>query len=125
MNGTDLPTINIYGNCGEPPRTSVGVYSFPRDIEMIQRRMEDVSKNQTEIVADLAEQGFNLSSSAHLLPVFAHRYVICTSEPDTSVVLSIVAHEVDAIVCADSLQAYLYNPSSCCVRYHHVKLYRA
>jgi hypothetical protein len=26
MNGNDLPTLNIYGSCGEPPRESVGVY---------------------------------------------------------------------------------------------------
>jgi cell wall assembly regulator SMI1 len=27
MNGTDIPTLNVYGYCGEPHRTSVGVYS--------------------------------------------------------------------------------------------------
>ena len=34
MNGTDIPTLNVYGNCGEPHRTSVGVYSYPRDLKM-------------------------------------------------------------------------------------------
>jgi hypothetical protein len=27
MNGTDLPTLNVYGSCGEPHGKSVGVYS--------------------------------------------------------------------------------------------------
>jgi hypothetical protein len=34
MNGTDLPTLNVYGYCGELPRNSVGVYSYPRDVEV-------------------------------------------------------------------------------------------
>ena len=107
MNGTDLPTINVYGSCGEPSRTSVGVYSFPRDVELIMQRIEDVNRNRAGITADLAEQGFDLPRGAHLLPLFGHRYVVCGSDPDTSTVLSVVVHEVDAIVYADSLQKYL------------------
>jgi hypothetical protein len=64
MNGTDLPTINIYGSCGEPERQSVGVYCYPRDIELVQQRMADVRKVRTQVVADLAEQGFGLPDDA-------------------------------------------------------------
>jgi len=42
-----------------------------------------------------------------LVPVFAHRYVVCSSNLDDSVVLSIVVHDTDAIVYANSLREYL------------------
>jgi hypothetical protein len=29
MNGTDLPTLDVYGKSGEPARESVGVCAFP------------------------------------------------------------------------------------------------
>lgn len=35
MNGTDIPTLNVYGMGGEPRRTSVGAYSFPRDLSFV------------------------------------------------------------------------------------------
>jgi hypothetical protein len=34
-NETDLPTLNIYSYCGEPARLWVGVYSYPRDLEIV------------------------------------------------------------------------------------------
>jgi hypothetical protein len=107
MNGTDLPTLNIYGYCGEPPRTSVGVYSYPRDLEIVKQRIEDLRESWDEIVRDLAEQGFNLPAEAKLVPIYAHRYVVCTSNLDCSVVLSIVVHSTDAIVYGKSLEEYL------------------
>lgn len=42
-----------------------------------------------------------------LVPVFQHRYVVCSSNLDDSVVLSIVVHDTDAIVYAHSLKEYL------------------
>jgi hypothetical protein len=107
MNGTDLTTLNVYGSCGEPLRESVGVYSYPRDIETVKARIDDIHASRTEITADLARQGFDLPSEASLVPIFAHRYVVCTGEPNSSVVLSIVVNEVDAIVYGSSLQEYL------------------
>jgi len=37
MNGTGLPTLNVYGHSGERPRQSVGVYSYaaPRDLDIV------------------------------------------------------------------------------------------
>ena len=107
MNGTDLPTLNVYGYCGEPHRKSVGVYSYPRDIELVKRRIEDISGSRAEIASDLAEQGFELLPEAMLVPVFIHRYVVCSSNPEDSVVLSIVVRDTDAIVYANSLKEYL------------------
>ena len=107
MNGTDIPAINVYGNSGEPSRTSVGVYSFPRDIERIVQRIDDVDQNRAEITADLAEQGYELPPNTRLLPFFSHRYVVCGPDTDISTVLSVIAYDVDAIVYATSLQEYL------------------
>lgn len=108
MNGTDLPTVNIFGSSGLPTTTSVGVYSFPDDLDFVKKRIEDVLLYRREIAADLAEQDFELPVSANLLPIYGHRYVLCTSSSDLSIVLSILAQEEpDAIVYADSLQEYL------------------
>jgi len=35
MNGTDLSTLNVYASSGEARRESVGIYSYPRDIEIV------------------------------------------------------------------------------------------
>jgi hypothetical protein len=107
MNGTDLPTINVYGSCGEPHRFSVGVYSFPRDIEPVKEGIEHLRSTLTEIRSDLAQQGFALPLHANLVPIYAHRYLVCSSNPDSSVVLSIVVHATDAVVFGDSLRKYL------------------
>jgi hypothetical protein len=107
MNGTDLPTLNVYAFCGEPHRESVGVYSYPRDIEIVKQRIEHLTSSRADIASDLAEQGFNLQPEANLVPVFAHRYVVCSSNFDSSVILSIVVHDTDAVVYANSLREYL------------------
>jgi len=107
MNGTDIPTLNVYGNCGEPHRTSVGVYSYPRDLDGVKQRIEDVRESRNEITADLGSQGFDLLSEAALVPIYGHRYVVCTSNSDQSVVLSVVVHDTDAIVYGASLKEYL------------------
>ena len=107
MNGTDLATLNIYGSCGEPYRESVGVYSYPRDIGIVERRIEDTRIHRVEIASDLAEQGFELPPEAKLVPIFSHRFVVCTSNLDSSVVLSVVVDSTDAIVYANSLREYL------------------
>ncbi len=107
MNGTDLATLNVYGSCGEPQRESVGVYSYPRDIEPVKARIEHIRANRAEIAADLAGQGFELPAEASLVPVYFHRYLVCTTDLNSSVVLSIVVNATDAIVYGNSLKEYL------------------
>jgi hypothetical protein len=109
MNGTDLATLNVYGSCGEPHRESVGVYSYPRDIEVVKERIEHLRASREEIAADLSGQGFELPIQASLMPFFGHRYVVCTPDVDSSVVLSIVVNSTDAIVYGSSLREYLEN----------------
>jgi hypothetical protein len=89
MNGTDLPTLNVYASCGEPSRQWVGVYSYPRDIHIIRRLSEEVSKNRATLTQTLAEQGFALQPTAALVPIYGHRYLVCAPSLDSSVVLSI------------------------------------
>ncbi len=107
MNGTDLATLNVYGSCGEPQRESVGVYSYPRDIETVNARIEQIRANRAEIAADLAGQGFELPAEASVVPVYSHRYLVCTTDLSSSVVLSIVVNATDAIVYGNSLREYL------------------
>lgn len=104
-NGTDLPTVNVYGSSGVPQSEFVGVYSYPRDLLIVQEMRQDIGKDRGEIAAVLLDQGFELERSANLVPIFSHRYLVCGSDPDKSVVLSIVG--TDAIVYEDSLRTYL------------------
>jgi hypothetical protein len=105
MNGTDLPTLNINGSSGELPQESAGVYSYPRDLEIVQQKIAAIHKNRNGITKVLAEQGLPLPVDAALVPIFSHRYVMCKSNLRRSVVLSI--HGIDAIVYGESLQEYL------------------
>jgi hypothetical protein len=107
LNGTRPATLNIYGNSGNPPRQSVGVYSYPRDMNIIRERIGDIDENRSAITVNLLEQGFHLAQAARLVPIFAHRYLVSTADPESSVVLSIVVNSVDAIVYANSLREYL------------------
>src|SRR2546425_1369536 len=58
MNGTDLPTLNVYASCGEPPREWVGVYSYPRDLEIVRRLSEEVSKDPVGVDENYGERRF-------------------------------------------------------------------
>jgi hypothetical protein len=104
MNGTDKPTLNIYG--GEcAPKESVGVYSYPRDLDHVKQRISEVATNRAGIQEELLDYDFSLSPKARLVPIFAHRYVVCDPDRATSVVLSICG--TDAVVYGDTLQLYL------------------
>ena len=106
MNGTDIPTLNIYGYSGEPSRQSVGVYAYPRDMELVKRRIEEARDWRPEVAATMAEQGFDLAADAGLAPIYIHRFVVCTSDLNSSPVLSIYDGS-DAIVYGSSLKEYL------------------
>ncbi|MFZ0419057.1 MAG: hypothetical protein WAM04_13245 [Candidatus Sulfotelmatobacter sp.] len=106
MNGTDKPTMNVYGHCGEPQRESVGVYSYPRDLEIVNKLIEDTDKERVKLITTLAEQGFDLPRETRLLPIYGHRYLACTANLESSVVLSIAQND-DAVVYGNSLKEYL------------------
>ena len=104
MNGTDLPILNIYGYQHEP-NTSVAVYSYPRDIDLVKNLIEEVREDRVAITNVMMHQRFDLPAESNLVPIFGHRYLICSSDPSQSVVLSIVGE--DAIVYGPSLREYL------------------
>ena len=106
MNGTNLPTHNVYGSSGYPSRKSVGLYSYPEDLEIVQSLIQRVNVDRDALMASLADEGFNLSRADGLVPIYAHRYLVCTADLNRSVVLS-VADAYDAIVYGASLQNYL------------------
>lgn len=106
MNGTDLPTINVYGS-SRPAAHSVGVFSYPRDIDIVRQRMEDIHRHRRAIATNLSDQGLDLPPGVGFAPIFSHRYVVCAPNPETSVILSVVTDGTDAIVYAGSLREYL------------------
>lgn len=108
MNGTDLLTLNVYGCSGEPHRHSLGVYSYPKDLEAVRLRIGDIKAYRSQLTATMAEQGFALAADDSLVPIYIHRYIVCPRGLDTSVVLSI-ADGGDAIVYGNSLEEYLEN----------------
>ena len=97
----------MYGSQGEKHRESVGVYSYPRDLEVLVDRVNTVREHRTAIADDLASQGFDLDDNSGLIPIYSHRYVVSTPNLSSSVVLSIVVNDVDAIVYGDSLEDWL------------------
>jgi hypothetical protein len=107
MNGTDLPTLNVYGSSGHPHEKSPGVYSYPRDLDPVRKRAGDIRENWDEIVRDLGSQGFELISEARVIPVYEHRYLVCAPNLENSIMLSIAVNSVDAMVYANSLEEYL------------------
>lgn len=108
MNGTDLLTLNVYGYSGEQHRHSLGVYSYPKDLEAVQLRIEEVEAYRSQLTATLADQRFALAGQDFLMPICIHRYVVCRTGFDRSAVLSIADGD-DAIVYGNSLEEYLEN----------------
>lgn len=104
MNGTDLPTVNVYGSSGHEPREWVGVYAWPRDLHIVRDYADAVRKERAEITDTLADGGFRLEEDAGLMPVFAHRFLVC-ADPLDGPVLSI--YGTDAIVYGPDLLSYL------------------
>jgi hypothetical protein len=108
MNGTDVPTLNVFGSSGEASREAAGVYTYPRDLGLVQSGAASVSSRlyREVLTRTLAEEGFHLPTNASLVPFYAHRFVVCIPGEANSPVLSIW-DETDAIVYGRSLQDYL------------------
>ena len=106
MNGTDKPAIDIRGNSGENHRFGSGFYSYPRDMEAIQKMIRHAWADASQLRETLLDEGFCLPDDAKLVPIYSHRFVVCSSRLDAGVVLSIWDSS-DAIVYGRSLQEYL------------------
>jgi SMI1-KNR4 cell-wall len=106
MNGTDLATRIVYDWRGAY-RTAVGIYSYPRDLKFVRDEMDMLSQHRAGVTSDLASQGFDLDEDAKLVPIYGHRYIVCTQNLSSSAVVSIVVNDIDAVVYGDSLEDYL------------------
>jgi hypothetical protein len=106
MNGTDTPTLDIRGASGEPHRLGLGFYSFPADLERIRQIIDEVESDRIQLNTTLRDEGFEHSGEARLVPIFAHRSIVCDPASEESVVLSIYS-ATEAIVYGNSLQEYL------------------
>ncbi len=109
INGTDLPMIFAYDLEDEPrltnSATEVGIYSYPRDLQLVQRLMQQLEPDRADIAEVLSDEDFQLEPSDVLVPIYGHRFIVCGSDPNASVVVSIVG--IDAIIYSDSLRNYV------------------
>lgn len=108
INGVDKPQINIYGNDGTPNAYAYMLYSYPRDLEAVKQMISYIEINHVEIPDP--PEGVELKAADKFLPIYSHRYVLCSDDPKQSTVLSI--HGADAIVYGKDLQSYLLNEFS-------------
>lgn len=104
-NGTDTPTLNIYGSSGMPPCEGAGVYAYPRDLALVREYVDVVRPDRAEVAEVLEEQEFTLPPDAGLVPLYGHRYLVCGADPLDGPVLSI--YGTDAIVYGADLLTYM------------------
>jgi hypothetical protein len=97
MNGTDRPALNIYGSSGLQTEESAGVYAFPRDLGDVRERIAWVEEERAGITDVLADQGFELRGVDGLVPIYAHRYLLCRAGDEGT----------DAIIYGTGLLNYL------------------
>lgn len=101
MNGTDRPTINIYGECGEPYAYSSGYYSYPRDLPIVKEKIKWTS-DDFGVTPDFIKE----NRIPRIMPIVDHRFLVmdhCAAAP----VLSM--HGRDSIFYAPSLESFLVN----------------
>lgn len=108
MNGTFYPDETIEPRSTiDSHRKEIGIYSFPKDIELMHQRIHDLELESAfvDIQVVLHESGFELEAGSGFVPIYGHRYIHCSSNPIKSTVLSIVG--TDAIVVGYNLREYL------------------
>lgn len=107
MNGTYYPTGTPDPFAFISRQKAVFIYSYPRDIDLVRQRIEDLDLESSFLYLQnvLRMQNFDLEADAGLVPIYQHRYVVCSSDPATSTVLSIMG--TDAIVYGNDLKEYL------------------
>ncbi len=104
-NGTDLQTVNVYGNDWNKHAYAPGVYSYPRDLEIIKQRIEWLKEDWAATLESLELEKDVLGKNPEFIPFFSHRYILSNGDPDASFVCSI--HGNDAIVYGSNLKEYL------------------
>jgi hypothetical protein len=101
MNGTDNPTINVYGECGEPYRYASGYYSYPRDLNTVRETIKWIHDDFGVTPEHIEE-----SEIPRIMPIVSHRFLVmdrCAKNP----ILSMYGR--DSIFYASSLESFLVN----------------
>jgi hypothetical protein len=101
MNGTDKPTINVYGERGEPYRYASGYYSYPRDLDAVKDTIKWIH-DDFGVTPDFIEE----HKIPRIMPIVSHRCLVidrCAENP----VLSMYGR--DSIFYASSLESFLVN----------------
>lgn len=104
MNGTDIPGVSIAYNI---PHTidDVGFLSYPRDKGIMMGRMAKLKEDWKATQNLFDEIQLEYSKYTGLLPIFLHRYVVCSDLYPEAPVVSV--YEADAIIYSDNLADYL------------------
>lgn len=95
LNGTD-PRLK-HSQTGQ---SSVGVYSYPRDLKLVRQYMEEWSHDWPGVC-----ETYQLDPDDRCVPIFAHRGVLCRKEGGTSPVFSLWGDDV--ILYEEDLRSYL------------------
>jgi hypothetical protein len=101
MNGTDKPTINIYGECGEPYRYASGYYSYPEDLDAVKGTIKWIH-DDFGVTTEFIEE----NKIPRIMPIVSHRCLVvdrCAGNP----VLSMYGR--DSVFYAPSLEGFLVN----------------
>jgi hypothetical protein len=102
-NGWDRKETIVHGE--EVAGEITGFYSYPQDLAEVKERIADIKKDLESAFEPLGYDK-ELWENVNFLPIYQHRYVVCTPDPDVSAVISY--HPGDAIIYGDNLQDYLY-----------------
>ena len=99
MNGTDIPTINIYGQSGEPYQYAFGYYSYPRDLSTVKEQIEWIYEE-----FGVTPEFIDKNRIPRIMPIVGHRFLVmdhCAGAP----VLSMYGR--DTIYYGRSLESFL------------------
>lgn len=117
MNGTDRSLDYLPWEDEAAPFVDYEVHSYPRDLELMRRKLINVELYRERLVESLKSERFDLRPEHKLLPISGHCYLVCCY-PDWAPVLSIVevgygeAGELgigfDAIQTAADVRGYFY-----------------
>lgn len=104
MNGTDLPMQNLCAEHGSRPGTAVGVYSYPRDLNLVRGQIAMLTEHWKDDQAILTRVGIK-GSDGKLFPFTNGCYVVCGRDITKDAVLMVTGKYVTVL--AANFREYL------------------
>ncbi len=99
MNGTDTPTVNVYGESGTPYVYGPGYYSYPQDLELVKDRIEWICES-----FKIKKEEMDGVQIPFILPIVSHRFLIIPNKIKFPV---LSMHGNDVIIYSSSLKEFL------------------